>query len=135
MKKSDIHGYDRCEVRQKWLSASLGAAAGFVNGLLGAGGGIIMVYAFKHLGGKDEDGLKDAFASTAAAILPISAVSALTYTFGGAVQLTEAAKFIIPAAAGGLLGARLMDCVSTKWLKRIFSVTVIYAGINMILRV
>lgn len=121
-----------------WLrgkrTAWLGAAAGFVNGLLGAGGGIIMVYAFSSVYDKDDDGVKDAFASTVAAILPISVVSALTYTFSGAAQLSLLPRYILPAAAGGLLGARFMGTISAAWLKRIFALTVIYAGINLIVR-
>lgn len=116
--------------RTTWL----GAAAGFVNGLLGAGGGIIMVYAFSSVYDKDDEGVKDAFASTVAAILPISVVSALTYTFSGSAELSLLPRYILPAVAGGLLGARFMGSISAAWLKRIFALTVIYAGINLIVR-
>lgn len=134
MKKAEKSGFMLPAWLHRWSTAALGAAAGFVNGLLGAGGGIIMVYAFSAVYDKDDNGVKDAFASTVAAILPISVVSALTYTFNGAVELSLLPRYIIPAAAGGLLGARLMGSISALWLKRIFALTVIYAGISLITR-
>lgn len=134
MKKAKKSNMSAALEQRKWPTAALGAAAGFVNGLLGAGGGIIMVYAFSAVCDKDDNGVKDAFASTVAAILPISIVSALTYTFSGTVDLSLLPRYALPAVAGGLLGARLMGSISAIWLKRIFALTVIYAGINMIVR-
>jgi len=109
-----------------------GAAAGLVNGFIGTGGGIILVFILSRVMGSDKT--KDTFATVIDAILPMSAVSAFTYYTAGNLPLGEAAVYIAPAAIGGVIGAFLLDKISTKWLKVIFSVLVIYAGYRMLVK-
>ena len=111
--------------------AAVSAAGGFVNGLLGAGGGILFVFALSRLPGGDP---KDAFASTIAVILPISAVSAFIYVSNGTPVPENLPVFILPAIAGGLLGAFLLDKIKVSLLKKIFAALIVYSGVSMILR-
>jgi len=110
------------------ITAVSGIAAGVVNGLIGTGGGIILVLTLS----KSMKNTKDVFATVIAAILPMSAVSAVSYAVGGNVSIGETAVYIIPAIIGGVIGAVLLDKIGVKWLKILFSGLVIYSGIRML---
>lgn len=110
-----------------------GAAAGFCNGFLGAGGGIILLFALKKLNPqKGASAERDNFASVVAAVLPLCVVSAITYSGSGNFPADMFAALVLPAAAGGVLGAFLTDRLNTSVLKGIFAVILIVAGISMI---
>lgn len=105
--------------------------AGGVNGLLGTGGGIIFVYMLSKL---TKNNAKDNFATTICATLPISAVSAVIYFKNSNVDLSLIPKLIVPALAGGIIGALAVDKINKKWLNIIFAFLVIYSGTCMIFR-
>ena len=106
-----------------------GALAGFCNGL-----GIVIVYALSRLYRDDPERTpRDVFASAAASILPISAISAVMYAAGGTTA-DGFLRYLLPAAAGGVVGAYLLDKINTGLLGRIFAALVMWAGASMILR-
>jgi len=112
-----------------------GIAAGFLNGLLGAGGGIILIYALSAMNrDTTPEGVRDNFAATVACVIPMTALSALLYTANGTVQAGTFSSLLIPAAAGGAAGAFLLDKINTKLLKKIFAALVVFAGIRMLTR-
>ncbi len=112
-----------------------GIAAGFLNGLLGAGGGIILIYVLSALNrDTSPEGVRDNFAATVACVLPITALSAILYAADGTVKAGTFSSLLLPAAAGGAAGAFLLDKISTKLLKKIFAALVIFAGIRMLMR-
>lgn len=117
------------------LLAATGAAAGFLNGLLGAGGGIVLIYALTALNpDKTADGVRDNFAATIACVLPVTLLSAFLYARDGRMDFSAVTPLILPALLGGLAGALLLGKINTVLLKRLFALLVIYSGINMILR-
>lgn len=121
--------------REPLLLLLTGAAAGFLNGLLGAGGGIVLVFAFGLLNpDRSPDGVRDNFAATIACILPITALSAVFYARGGGLPPSTLSPLILPAVAGGVCGALLLDRINTVWLKKLFAVLVAYSGASMLLR-
>lgn len=109
-----------------------GLCAGFINGLLGTGGGIIIIFALGKLF-PDSDP-KDNFASAIACILPMSIVSAGFYLTGGSVAFGQVMIYILPAIIGGIFGALLLCRIKTALLKKIFAGLVIWAGLSMIMR-
>ncbi len=113
-----------------------GLSAGLLNGLLGAGGGIVMTFALeymiKHGGLQMEE--RDIFANVIAATLPISVMSALIYGVRGNIDFSGFSVFVLPAAIGGLVGAFFLSKISVVFLKRIFALLVIWSGIYMIIR-
>lgn len=104
--------------------------AGFVNGLFGAGGGIVTVLLFKKLGLSQAN----AQANAVAAILPISILSASLYLFKNHVEFNQALIYIPTGVLGALIGAYILKKISPVWLKRIFSIFMIYAGVRLLLR-
>ncbi len=96
-------------------------AAGLVNGFLGTGGGIILVFALSRLKLSE----RDRFATVIAVILPLSLVSTFVYK----AQISEACAWLLPGMLGGAVGAFLLDKLSVRRLKQLFALMVIWAGI------
>ena len=116
------------------LLAAAGLSAGLANGLLGAGGGIIMTFALEAVMSEEEMPRRDIFANVIAATLPISVFSTVLYGIRGNLETENFGVFVIPAVIGGIIGAYLLSRISTLHLKRIFSILVIWSGIYMVLK-
>lgn len=110
----------------------LGAAAGFINGFLGTGGGIILL--FSEMLSKKNGDRRDGFAETLCVTFVLSAVSACIYFAAGSVDAGELSVFCIPAVFGGIAGALLLDRLPTWVTGKIFAVLVIIAGGIMLLK-
>ena len=123
MKRESVRtGYD-------WL---LGVVAGFINGLLGSGGGVVLLLGMTWLRAGEED--KDRFAGTALVMLILSSMSAAVYFGTGRVTASQAAGYLPSAALGGAIGAYCLDRIPTAWLNRLFALLVLVAGGMMLLR-
>lgn len=126
------------------LCALMGLGAGLLNGLLGAAGGILLVALLprvtppvplyppaRPLGDLHER--RDVLATALAVMLPVSAVSGMFYWLGGIrPSPTLLLSLILPAAAGGLLGAKLLAKIPNDLLKKIFAAVVVIAGLRML---
>ncbi len=120
-------------VKKYAASSAVGALAGFVNGLLGAGGGIIITFFLsKKL---DTDNKNDVFANAVATMLPVSIFSFGVYLIKGYFPLDKSILSLLPAAIiGGIAGAALLTKIKFKILKIVFSILVVISGIMMIFR-
>lgn len=115
--------------------AAIGALAGFFNGLLGAGGGVVLVLFFSRMLKSDSEGRRSTFATALCVMIPISFFTLLSY--GGPVRFSELAlspEFVIGAAAGGILGGIVLGSIKGDIAGRIFAVFTIISGIFMIAR-
>ena len=119
-------------VKRRYLLLG-GLAAGFLNGLLGAGGGIVIVWILEKAIGDVARDSRDVFANALAVMLPISAVSTVTYAISGGLPTEDITRFLIPAVLGGLVGAFLLDKISTAAVKTLFCFLVILSGIMMVI--
>lgn len=112
-----------------------GLAAGTLNGVFGTGGGIIGVFAlsrfFRENGGYDK---KDIFAMTLFSCFFMSVSSAAMYLMAGHISFADAFPYAIPALAGGIVGAFLLDKIKTSILSKIFALLIIYSGVTLFLR-
>lgn len=124
----------------------VGLAAGIINALLGAAGGILLVYTLPHLLKPDEllpvpfsrqctpllEG-RDRMAVSMSVMLPITAISLFLYHINGALPaLSDTLWLILPATLGGLCGAWLLGRIRADFLRRLFAVIVIIAGLRML---
>lgn len=107
-----------------------GVAIGVINGLLGAGGGMIAVPVLKKLGFSQ----KEAQSNAIAVILPISVISASLYLIRGNVTLQDAIIYIPGGIIGTIIGTFLLSRLSSKWLKRIFGAFMVWAGIRLMMK-
>ena len=106
-----------------------GAAAGFVNGFFGAGGGMVLVPLLILLA-KVED--KAAFSSAVCIILPICIVSLIFYGLHGALPLQESLPYLIGGAGGGILGGVLFKKVSSRFLHIALGLLILYGGVRLL---
>ena len=117
-----------------WLLALFGLLAGTVNGLLGAGGGIIIIFALnKILRDKTLD-KNGAFATALCIMLPISLLSVFIYSSRGHVSMDGFWVFIIPALLGGAVGGLLLGRLKATLVKKLFAGLIIISGILLIVR-
>ena len=112
----------------KSLKALAGIGIGFINGLLGAGGGMLAVPVLKQSGLEQ----KKAHATGLALILPLSIFSAVMYTVSGKVTLDNALPFIPAGLIGALAGAWLMPKLPSRILKMMLGVFMVWAAIRLI---
>ena len=117
-----------------WRALLIGFFAGVLNGLLGAGGGIILVRGAGKVLPRDSRDGRDIFANALCVMLPISAVSCIGYALMGELVVNGVGAFMIPAIVGGALGAILLSRISAAFLKRLFALIVIYSGIMLIIK-
>ena len=101
--------------------------AGMTNGILGTGGGIPAVIAFKRCRLTQ----KEAQATSLAATLSLSIISAINYLYYDFFNLTDAMIYLPFGVPGALIGSYLLRRVPDKALKKLFSVFIFIAGIRM----
>lgn len=108
---------------------AVGISAGFLNGLLGAGGGIIIVFGLNKLMGNRVEDKRSVYATAIAVILPLSVLTAIQYFRRGSLDPSALAPLILPAIAGGALGGLLLRRLSPRFLSRLFAAVVLISGI------
>ena len=113
-------------MRKKFGSLLAGAAAGAVNGLFGAGGGMVLVPALR-IGGEFSD--KDLFRYSIVMILPMSLLTLLIRS-GGLLPWTDAWPYLLGAIPGGIAAATLGRRIPTKWLHRLLGILILWGGVR-----
>ena len=108
----------------------VGLIAGTISGLFAAGGGMIVVPALIHLF-KIED--SKARATSVFAILPMVVASGVFYYKNDYVDWNLGIKCAIGGIIGGIIGAKLLKKISTKTLRMLFIVFLIYTSVKMII--
>lgn len=107
-----------------------GSLAGILNGMFGAGGGLVLVPLFIGWIHLEE---KRAFATSIAVILPLSVVSYVLFCIQGGNVWKESLPYLLGGIIGGILSVRLFRNVSTKWLHRIFGVLILLGAVKAVL--
>ena len=105
--------------------------AGFLNGLLGAGGGVVLYFTLGALYGRDA---KENLILSGASVMFFCLISLFFYKENVSLSLVEVAKVAFPAATGGLLGALLLKKLPRDTVKKIFSAVLLLGGILMLRR-
>ncbi len=105
-----------------------GILAGFINGFLGGGGGIVAV---SVLSGVLLLHQKNANATALLVVLPLSVISAVVYFLQGNVDWHVVLPVTAGVTAGGVAGALLLSKMNGKWVKLVFALVLIAGGIKM----
>lgn len=109
----------------------VGLVAGIISGLFTAGGGLIIVPALLYTLKMEP---KKARATSVFCILPMVLVTAIFYGQGNFIRWDIGIKCAIGGIIGGIIGAKLLGYLPEKYLKIAFTLFLVYAGINMIVK-
>lgn len=107
-----------------------GALVGLVNGLLGAGGGMIAVPMLKKSGMAQ----KQAHAASVLIIFFLSLFSAAVYLYEGRITLSAALPYLPGGVVGAVIGAVGLKKIPDRLLRKIFGGFMIYTGVRLWLR-
>ena len=110
----------------QFLLPLAGIAAGAVNGLFGAGGGMVLV---PLLGSKAGISEKERFPASVAIIAPICIVSLL---FSARWNLTfgQLLPYLLGSIIGGIAAGVWGHRIPTIWLHRILGIFILWGGIR-----
>jgi uncharacterized protein len=108
----------------------VGVLAGFLSGLFGVGGGIVMVPLLALLVHISQH---SAHATSLAAILPIAAIGALRFGLDSEIHFGVAALLAAGSLVGAPLGARAMARISEGALKISFGVLMMIVGATLVI--
>jgi uncharacterized protein len=106
----------------------IGFATGFINGLIGVGGTLLVPSLIHFL----RTERRIAHGTSLAIILPTSLISIFIYGKNGAMKYEIGIWIAIGGLVGGYLGARWLKRIPIIWLKRFFALLMIIAGTRMI---
>lgn len=115
-----------------------GLISGFCNGLLGAGGGIIIVLFLQKLLPKDNESVRSVYSNALLVMLPISSLTLFRYISAGVLgpeKLGTRSFFILLGAmAGGILGGVVLGRLGGGKIKKLFALLTLISGLIMITR-
>ena len=105
--------------------------AGILNGFIGVGGGVLMLFILKLIYKNDK---KAAFACVPAVVLPMTVLSASLYVIREPDIVLKALPLVPVALFGGFAGALLLGRIKSRAVSTVFAVITLFAGIMAVLR-
>ena len=119
----------RASGKKKAAMILAGLFIGAVNGLFGAGGGMLAVPCLTYIGSLEE---KSAHATAIALILPLCLVSSIAYGVGASFEKGVILPTVLGVTVGGILGACLLKKLSSNVVSFLFYALMLFAGLKMI---
>lgn len=107
---------------------ALGVATGFMSGLFGVGGGILMVPGLVFLARFDQ---RRAHATSLAAMLPMAIAGLVTYVINDGIDWPLAGLLALGSVFGALVGTSLLTRLSKRALTIVFAVPLVIAAVRM----
>ena len=104
-------------MRRVLLLLLVGAIGGFLSGMFGVGGGIIMVPLLVWLVGLDQ---RHASATSLVAIVPSAVAGAIQYAVAGHLDILAGLLIAAGGIVGSLVGTRLLKTLPLGWLRWLF---------------
>lgn len=104
--------------------------AGVINGLLGAGGGMLIVPLLKKYGLSQ----RSTHATSVCIILPICLLSAVIYLIRGQVTLLDAASYLPFSFLGAIIGALSLSKINQNFLRKLFGGFMLWAAVQLLIR-
>ncbi|MBQ8468571.1 MAG: sulfite exporter TauE/SafE family protein [Clostridia bacterium] len=117
--------------KKNWLLAACGLIVGAVNGLFGAGGGMLVVPVFSIVEKLEQ---KKSHATAVITMLPICLFSSIGYLASGVVEFKPLIFVMMGSIVGGLVGAFALCKIKNDFLVIIFYILMIFAGVFSILK-
>lgn len=108
----------------------IGVLGGFLSGLMGVGGGIVMIPMLIFFLGFSQQQAQGT--SLAVLAVPVTALAAYQYYKEGNIQWEYALIMAVCFVAGGYLGSKLAITLDQKTLQRIFGVVMLVISMKLI---
>ncbi len=109
---------------------AIGLIAGFLSGLIGIGGGIVIVPLLVYFMSMNQ---KTAQGTTLFMfLLPIGILGVYNYHKAGHIDIKTAVIKAFTFLIGSYLGSRTAINMDTRWVKQVFAVAIILVGIKML---
>ena len=112
------------------LLVIVGLSAGFLSGLIGIGGGVIIVPALVFLVGFTQKQAQGT--SLGILLLPVGILAVLQYYKQGYINVNYVLIVSIAFVAGGFFGSKLALTLSDQNMKRIFAVILLFISLKML---
>ena len=112
---------------QKFKTALAGFLAGAVNGLFGAGGGMVLIPLLTLMTDVDD---QDIFPTSVSVILPICVVSLSIASMHQRLPFIEALPYLLGSIGGGVLAGLTARKIPVKCLHRILGVLILWGGVR-----
>ncbi|MDD5431591.1 MAG: sulfite exporter TauE/SafE family protein [Candidatus Omnitrophica bacterium] len=116
---------------QIFLSILTGLTAGFLSGVLGIGGGIIIIPALVYIFGLSQHQAQGT--TLAAMVLPIGLLAAIKYYQAGNVKIGISLLVALGFFIGAFFGAGMVQNISDPMLKKGFGIFLAVVALQMIL--
>ena len=107
--------------------AIAGICAGAVNGLFGAGGGMVLVPLLSCLSALEN---QEIFPASVCIILPICVISLFLSSRSVNVSAATILQYMIASTAGGILAGIIGKKIPTVWLHKLLGVLILWGGIR-----
>ena len=111
--------------------ALIGIIAGIICGLFASGGGLILVPAFIYLVGIED---RKARGTAVACMLPMVITSSIFYYKENYINWNIGIMCAIGGVIGGIIGAKLLKIIPTKYVRIAFTVFLLYVSTKMLLQ-
>lgn len=138
MKNQRAKVYWRGNAARLLFLMGAGLLAGFCNGLLGAGGGIVLALSLSAMLPKDSESVRSVYSNALLVMLPLSVLTLTRYIGGGALEAEamgiNSYSVLIGASLGGVVGGILLGKLRGRGIRRLFALLTLISGIIMITR-
>ena len=111
----------------KFKTAVAGFCAGAINGLFGAGGGMVLVPLLTLMTDIEDD---EIFPASVSIILPICVISLTIGAFSREIPIAAALPYLLGGIGGGILAGRIAGKIPVKWLHRTLGVLILWGGVR-----
>lgn len=118
------------QTKQNLKFIGIGTGAGVINGLFGAGSGLLLVPMLSYIG---ETKSKTAHATTLGCVFFMCISGLIVYIANGVINYKLAIICSIGSLIGALIGTKLLKKLKNNIIDLIFSIILVFAGIFMII--
>lgn len=108
----------------------LAVFAGVLNGLLGAGGGMLIVPILKKYGLTQHE----THATSVCIILPICLVSTIMYLLRGQVTISDALPYLPFSVLGAVIGPLTLPRLNKDFLRKLFGGFMLWAAVQLLVK-
>ncbi|WP_373599646.1 sulfite exporter TauE/SafE family protein [Paraclostridium bifermentans] len=107
----------------------IGSMTGFINGVFGSGGGTLLVPILNNILKVEEH---KSHATALAIIVFLTTASSVVYVSKGTYDLTITFKVALGSVIGGVIGAKILCKLTSRFLRISFGLIMIIAALRMV---